>query len=107
MMAQFVVRPVQITDAAALNEIYNPFILETAATFETTPYSLDDRRQWILDHQADPRHQVFVAEGTDGGLMGFASASAFDPRGAYETSVKTSVFVDLASHGPGGGKNPL
>ncbi len=79
-------------DAAGVNAVYNPYIRDTSITFETVAHTLDDRRQWFAARMGNPRWPVFVAE-LDGLVVGFASASAFDPRGAYETSVKTSVFL--------------
>jgi phosphinothricin acetyltransferase len=88
-------------DAAGINAVYNPFIVESAVTFETTEHTASDRRSWIIDRDSAGAHPVFVAEKADGGICGFANAAPFDPRGAYATSVKTSVFVDPACHGAG------
>lgn len=98
-----IIRPVRIDDAAALNAIYNPYILETPATFETAPIDEQARRRWIEEHSVEPRHPAFVAEADQGRICGFANASAFDPRAAYETSVKVSVFVAPEGQGRGVG----
>ncbi len=98
-----IIRPVRMDDAEAVNAIYNPFILETPATFETVPIDLAARRRWIEARSADPRRPGFVAESEGGGLAGFANASAFDPRAAYETSVKVSVFLAREAQGQGAG----
>jgi phosphinothricin acetyltransferase len=90
-------------DAAGINAVYNPFIRDTAITFETVEHSEEDRRQWFAGRAGNPRHPVLVAE-EEGAVIGFASASAFDPRGAYETSVKTSVFLSPQGQGRGLGK---
>lgn len=79
-------------DAAGVNAVYNPFIRDTSITFETVEHTIDDRRGWFAARAGNPRWPVLVVE-TGGEVVGFASASAFDPRGAYETSVKTSVFL--------------
>ena len=79
-------------DAGAINDVYNPFIRETTATFETVEHTVERRRAWLAERLGNPRWPVYVAEKA-GRVFGFASASAFDPRGAYETSVKTSVFI--------------
>ncbi|MFZ5616572.1 MAG: GNAT family N-acetyltransferase [Pseudomonadota bacterium] len=87
------IRPASLKDAAGMNAMYNPFILETPATFETAAIDEASRRGWIKERLADPRHPVFVAEDADGRIAGFANASAFDPRAAYETSIKVSAFI--------------
>lgn len=96
-----IIRPVRLDDAEALNALYNPFILKTPATFETVPFDVAGRSRWIEARQSNPRHPAFVAEGEAGAILGFASAAPFDPRDAYETSVKVSVFVDPAAQGAG------
>ncbi len=97
-----IIRAVAFEDAAAINALYNPFILETPATFETAPIDLEARRRWIESRLANPRHPAFVAEG-EGRLFGFANAAPFDARQAYETSIKVSVFVAPDAQGKGVG----
>jgi len=99
-----IIRPVRLEDAAGMNAMYNPFIAESPATFETQPLDLDARRRWIEARLADPRHPSFIAEDGDAGVIGFANAAPFDPRAAYETSVKTSVFIAAAAQGKGLGR---
>lgn len=97
------IRAAESDDAAGINAVYNPFILESAATFETDPISDTDRRAWIGRLTADPRHPVIVAE--EGGVIsGFANAAPFDLRPAYGTSVKTSVFVSPECSAKGVGR---
>lgn len=94
------IRRARIDDAEDMNAIYNPFILSSAATFETEPIDKIGRRRWLESRVANPRWPVFVAEDA-GRVLGYANASAFDERQAYETSVKVSVFI--APEGQGGG----
>ncbi len=94
-------RPAVSDDASGINAIYNPFIRDSAATFETTEYSEAARRRWLADRRGDPRYPVIIGVDAQGRILGFASASAFDPRAAYETSVKVSVFAAPAGQGRG------
>lgn len=87
-------------DADGVNAVYNPYILESPSTFETDPWDQTKRMAWIKSLAADRRYPALVAE-TEAGICGFANAAPFDPRPAYGTSVKTSVFVDPARHGQG------
>ena len=100
-MSALTVRRACDQDAAGINAVYNPFIRDSAATFETSPISEEDRRRWLEKLAQSPRHPVFVAAAQDGRICGFANGAPFDPRGAYETSIKTSVFVDPARQGKG------
>ena len=86
-----------------MNALYNPFIRDTAATFERDTMNRAEREAWLRERSANPRWPVFVAEEGEA-LLGFAGASAFDPRGAYETSVKVSVFICPEAAGRGVGK---
>jgi phosphinothricin acetyltransferase len=83
-----------------MNAVYNPFILTSPATFETEPINGPARRRWIEARLGDPRHPVLVAEDA-GRIIGFANASPFDERAAYETSVKVSVFIAPEGQGQG------
>lgn len=100
-MSGYGIRPAELADAAGVNAVYNPYIRESSATFETTEYSEQARRDWIAARFENRRHPVFVAVSLEGDIAGFAGAAAFDPRGAYETSVKTSVFIGPAHQGAG------
>jgi phosphinothricin acetyltransferase len=86
------IRPGRESDAAGINAVYNRYILESPATFETEPISDKNRRVWLAWLAKDPRYPVMVAE-NDAGVCGFANAAPFDQRDGYGTSVKTSVFV--------------
>ncbi|MFQ5563772.1 MAG: GNAT family N-acetyltransferase [Parvularculaceae bacterium] len=95
------IRPARLDDAEGLNAVYNPYIRDSAATFETIEYTREDRVRWLDRQASSPRWPVFVGLDPEGRVCGFASACPFDPRGAYETSVKTSVFLEPACHGKG------
>ena len=87
-------------DAPALLEIYTPYVLETAVTFEIEPPSLEEfsaRVERVLE-----RYPYIVAE-KDGLILGYAYAQAFRPRAAYAHSAETSIYVrkDLRSRGLG------
>ncbi|MEM8773140.1 MAG: N-acetyltransferase family protein [Pseudomonadota bacterium] len=97
-----IVRAACLEDADGINDVYNPFILDSPATFETEPISKPSRRDWLKARSESERTPVFVAE-IDGQVCAFANASPFDPRPGYATSVKTSVFVapECVSRGVG------
>ena len=88
------IRRADVADAEGINAVYNPYVLESPATFETEPISRAEREAWIARLAGTPRCPVFVAEDDEGAVCGFANAAPFDPRPAYETSVKTSVFLN-------------
>lgn len=96
-----IIRPADPDDADGVNAIYNPFILDSPATFETEPWDGERRRVWLKERSGDARRPVLVASEESGRLCGFASANDFEPRGGYATSVKTSVFLTPDCHGRG------
>lgn len=100
MTAETTIRLAREDDAAGVNEVYNPFIRDSAATFELEEYAEADRRAWLARHRGDARYPVFVAERA-GKISGFANAAPFDPREGYNSSVKTSVFIRPDRHGEG------
>lgn len=95
------IRNVQIADAAALAGIYRPYVEETAVTFEYDAPSAEAFGRRIAAISA--RHPFLVAEDDGGRLVGYAYASTFKDRAAYDWSVETSIYVarDLRGRGVG------
>jgi len=97
------VRPATESDLPALTEIYNHYVANTPITFDLHPFTVDERREWFLDHSREPRHRLLVAEDGAGVLMGYASTSRFRTRAAYDTTVESSVYcrADVVRRGIG------
>jgi phosphinothricin acetyltransferase len=92
-------------DLAALTDIYNHYVRETAVTFDVTPLTTGERRPWLLSHPEDGPHRLMVARipGSGGRVLGYATSSAFRPKAAYATSVETSVYLAPDAGGRGVG----
>ena len=84
------VRSADISDAEAIAAIYNPEVLETTATFDLEPRTVDQQRAWLQERSG--AHLVLVAD-LDDEVVGFASLSPFRSRPAYSTTVESSVYV--------------
>jgi phosphinothricin acetyltransferase len=95
-----VVRAGRAEDLAAINDIYNHYVLETAITFEVDPVSMAARRAWFEHYGPTGRHRLFVAADGDE-VLGYATSGRYQPRPAYETSVEVSVYLDPGSVGRG------
>ena len=93
------VRTAALDDAEAIAAIYNVEVLETTATFDLEPRTLDAQRRWLLERSG--AHVVLVAESDDGEVIAFASLSPYKERPAYSTTVESSVYVhrDFRSQG--------
>ena len=95
------VREVQIQDAETLLAIYAPYVEHTAITFEYDVPTVDEFRQRIKD--VSKRYPWLVAL-DDRRIVGYAYASAFKERAAYQWAVETSIYVDRNERGKGIGR---
>ncbi|MCD7838063.1 MAG: N-acetyltransferase family protein [Clostridiales bacterium] len=87
-------------DAAALLDIYGPYILETAVTFEyDVPTEAEFARR--IAHTVE-RYPWLVLE-ADGQLEGYAYAGTFIGRRACDWAVEASIYIrrDCRKHGYG------
>lgn len=94
-------RPATEADAEALAAIYAPYVTDTAITFEYDAPSADEFRQRIKNISA--AHPYIVAE-VDGHIVGYAYASPFKSRAAYQWTVETSIYLDHDARGQGFGE---
>lgn len=85
------VRPAELADAEAIATIYNVEVLESTATMDLTPRSVEDQRRWLIERSG--AHAVLVAVDESSHIAGFASLSPFRPRPAYNTTVESSIYV--------------
>lgn len=100
-MIGITVRPYRAEDLVPLTELVNHYVRETPFTFQLEPFSLEEQQAWVNEHRDRGPHRILVADADDDGVVGFASSSRYRPRGAYETSVETSVYVAPAWTGRG------
>ncbi|MDC1390141.1 GNAT family N-acetyltransferase [Acidimicrobiales bacterium] len=85
------VRDARSSDATTLMRIYNREVLETTATLDAEPRTLEEQTMWLAERSGG--HVVIVVE-LDGIVAGFASLSPFKTRAAYRPTVENSVYVD-------------
>ncbi|MGD6752784.1 N-acetyltransferase family protein [Streptomyces sp. BH105] len=98
------VRPGVEDDLKALTDLYNHYVRETPITFDTAVFTPEERRPWLLSHLEDERHPLLVAtEATSNRILGYATASAFRPKAAYDTSVEVTVYLTPDAGGRGVG----
>jgi phosphinothricin acetyltransferase len=102
-MSDLFIRRVQPNDLAALTEIYNHYVRETAITFDLEPKTLEQRQGWLDQFAPTGRHQCFVA--VEGGeAIGWASTGKFRERAAYDGTVETSIYLKPEAAGRGLGR---
>lgn len=85
------IRPATPDDAAALLAIYAPYVTDTAITFEYEVPTEEEFRRRI--ERVSEKYPYLVAE-EEGHIVGYAYASAFKERAAYQWAVETSIYVD-------------
>lgn len=88
-----IIRFTTSADAERILEIYAPYITDTVISFEydvPTPAEFSARVEEIRS-----RYPYLVYE-RDGAVVGYAYASAYSSRAAYDYTVDLSVYVDAA-----------
>ena len=85
------IRTATLSDAQALLNIYAPYVEHTAITFEYDVPSVEEFAFRIKNTLQ--KYPYLVAE-KNGRLLGYAYASPFHERPAYDWAVETSIYVD-------------
>lgn len=85
-------------DLAAINEIYNHYVLHSTCTYQTEPSTIEERHTWFDAHGT--RHPVTVVE-DDGKIVGWGALNKFHPRAAYGLTVENSVYLHPEYQGRG------
>ncbi|QIR35980.1 N-acetyltransferase [Tolypothrix sp. PCC 7910] len=77
-------------DASQMLVIYAPIVRETAISFELEPPSETEFQQRIKNYQ---QQMPWLVCEINGEVVGYAYASPYRPRAAYQWSVESSVYV--------------
>jgi len=93
-------------DAAQIMEIYNHEVMNSVATFDLVPRSLDEQLAWQAARSGAFATIVAVDETAEQGseVVGFGALSPYKERAAYRTSVENSVYVHRDRAGQGIGR---
>lgn len=86
------------SDARLLLDIYAPYVRHTAITFEYQVPSAEEFENRLL--RTLEKYPYLTAQEGDR-LLGYAYASAFKGRAAYDWSVETSIYVRQGCTGKG------
>ena len=98
------IRIAEKKDASALLDIYAPYVTDTAITFEYEIPSVEEFANRI-EHTLK-RYPYLIAE-ENGTPVGYAYASPFHDRPAYDWAVETSIYVDRSHRKNGIGRDLL
>ena len=88
-------------DADQMAEIYAPFVSDSAVSFEAAPPTTSEMAERV--HATLERYPWLVCA-KDGVVIGYAYASTYRTREAYQWSVDSSVYIHEQHRGQGVGK---
>ena len=93
-----VIRLANAADGAAFAEIYRPAVANSAISFEVVPPDAIE-----MSHRIEKVLALapWLACEIDGAVAGYAYASAFRDRAAYQWSVEVSAYVSAFARGKG------
>ena len=94
------IRLAKPSDARSLLDIYAPYVENTAITFEYEVPTIEDFA--IRIEKTLEKYPYLVAE-EDGVVLGYAYASTYYARAAYDWAVELSVYVSQDARGKGVG----
>jgi L-amino acid N-acyltransferase YncA len=95
------IRPATLDDLGAITEIYNQAVLNTSATFDTNPKTLEEQKAWFSRHGS--RYPVLVAQ-QGNHIVGWASLSMWSDRCAYADTAEISLYIKEEYRGQGIGQ---
>lgn len=87
------IRLAAASDLPRVVEITNHYIAETVIHFSTAPWTIEEAR---TEFDAGQRLLPFLVAEDAGRLVGFARASKWKSRCAYEWAVETGIYLDPA-----------
>lgn len=89
-----IIRKAELKDASQVADVYNYYVQQTHHTFETEPLGAEEMQKRIEDTTED--YPFLVAE-EDGEIVGYAYATQFKLRQAYEYASEVSIYVRNAA----------
>ncbi|SFL43437.1 GNAT family N-acetyltransferase [Geodermatophilus ruber] len=101
MASDWPVRDATGDDAQRCQEIYTPYVRDTAISFETEPPTTAQMADRI---EAALRDHAWVVLEDGGRVAGYAYGAPFMVRAAYRWSVSVSVYTEPGRRRPGAGR---
>lgn len=93
------IRPATLGDAAELCALYAPYVTHTAITFEYDVPSASEFEARMASIMK--RYPYLVLQDAAGALKGYAYASTFKERAAYDWAVELTIYLDASVQGRG------
>lgn len=87
-------------DLPRIVEILNHAIANSAATFDSRPTTVSERRGWFERFSATGPHRALVAR-RDGRVVGYAASLPYRDHEAFRETVEVSIALDAGCRGQG------
>ena len=87
-------------DAQRLVDIYNPYIEKTTITYE---YDKLTREQFLERINSIVKDYPYIVIEDEGEVIGYAYASSFNERAAYQWDADLAIYLDMDKKGKGVG----
>lgn len=100
------IRPAIVLDAPAIADIWNPWIRDTAVTFNAVEKRPEDVAEMIVT-RTTAGHGFHVATDEDGVILGFATYGQFRGGIGYARTMEHSILLAPQARGKGLGKTLL
>ncbi|MGE6630327.1 N-acetyltransferase family protein [Bacillus sp. NPDC077027] len=86
-------------DLKAIVDIYNSTIASREVTADTEPVTVEERRNWFLNHS--DKRPLYVKTDDNGTIYGWLSFETFYGRPAYNGTVEISIYLNQDYRGQG------
>ena len=94
------IRPATRADLPGILEIYNEAVLNTTASYDYEPRTLEHRTAWFDDNVKNS-YPVFVAVNDQNGVVGWSALNRFHDRMGYRFTAENSIYVAAGHRGKG------
>ncbi len=92
------IRTVCRQDAKAIADIYNGYVTQSTATFDTEAQSTEEMEK-LIQHVSETYPFIVYEEG--GKVLGFCYAHLWKARSAYRQTLETTIYLSPAQRGKG------
>ncbi|THB70046.1 MAG: N-acetyltransferase [Gammaproteobacteria bacterium] len=93
------IRKAKLDDAKAICAIYNHYIENSIITFEEEPVTITEMKDRIRETRL--KFPWIVYENNQGEILGYAYATRWKSRSAYQYSVESSLYIEKEHTGQG------
>jgi L-amino acid N-acyltransferase YncA len=104
---EFLIRDSNPDDLERIVEIYNSTVPSRMVTADTEFVSVESRRRWFDEHNAQTRPLWVLLDKFSNSIIGWVSFQSFYGRPAYNFTTEISIYLDESVRGQGIGKEIL